>query len=357
MRLRAFLRPVLRLRRSPPLILLLCAAAIVAAGLADLVIPNQVYFGSLFLAPILIAVRFCGRRVGVLLCLAAAAFWVLDAEFNAPAGLSMTMVHWLLIERLALFLFVTLFIDALFAGAKRSGRLLAHERRALRTKSEMLSLVSHELNNSMTMIGFAVRQLEIQGGAGGGREQVCGIVKRNVCRMRTVAQNFLSEARLAAGPLKLRTSPERLDAIVAGVIDALRPLADEKGISLSWRVVPRELEADVDRDVLDVALTNLVGNAIKYTPDRGRVAVDVRLRAGPPRRASVCVEDNGIGIAAEDQARVASAFERAEPGKRTAPGFGLGLKIAHDIVRAHGGTLALESRPGKGSKFSFLLRA
>jgi signal transduction histidine kinase len=209
----------------------------------------------------------------------------------------------------------------------------------------------------MMMIGLAVRELEGGGKHAASREEVYGIVKRNVSRMGILAQNFLSEARLAAGQSKLTLAPEPLEEIVAGVVASVRPLADDKDISVAWSVVPSDLRASVDRVALGVALTNLVNNALKYTPERGRVAVDVRLREGPPRAASVCVEDTGIGISADDQKRVFSAFERTETGRRTASGYGLGLKLAYDIIKAHGSVLEIESQPGKGSKFSFLLPA
>jgi signal transduction histidine kinase len=353
----ALLRRFLRLRRSPRVVCLLCAAAIGVAGLASLVIPHTLFLGFFFLPPILVAVRFCGRRAGVLLCLLAAAFWLLDAWIEARPSIPSAALHLHLLERAALFLFITYLVDALLAGARRSGILLARERRGSRSKSEMLSLVSHELNNSMTMVALAVHQLEAGGESAADRKKICGIVERNVSRMSSVAKNFLCEARAASGHWEMRPAPERLERIAADIVESMRPLADAKGIAVSWSVVPSDLKASVDRDALGVALTNLVGNAIKYTPNRGRVVVDVRLRRDPPRRVNVCVEDNGIGIAAEDQARVVAAFERTEPGKRTAAGFGLGLKIAHDIIKAHGSSLVIDSAPGKGSRFSFELPA
>lgn len=355
---RAILRLAVRLRRSPPRIFALCTACVCVIGIVDLATPFEFILSVLYLPPILIAVGSCGRRAGVLLSLLATAFWMWDGlSIHVPAGMPPWLILWQVCERLTLYLVLIFLIDAMLARAKRGGRLLAQERRGSKTKSDALSLVSHELNNSMTMIGLAVRELEEGGKHAASREEIFGIVKRNVSRMGILAQNFLSEARLASGQSKLTLAPEPLEEIVAGVVASVRPLSDDKGIAVSWSVVPSDLRASVDRVALGVALTNLVGNAIKYTPEGGRVSVDVRLREGPPRRASVCVEDNGIGISAEDQARVLSAFERTESGRRTASGYGLGLKLAHDIIKAHGGALAIDSRPGKGSKFSFLLQA
>jgi two-component system sensor histidine kinase VicK len=309
----------------------------------------------LFLPPVLVAVRFCGRRAGLLLCLLAAAFWFLDSAFTFRAGRG-GPPNWMLLERSAIFVFITVLVDALLAGAKRSGKLLANERRTSRSKSEMLTMVSHEINNSLAMIGLAVNELEIRAMNVENRDEICGIVKRNVSRMGVVARNFLSEARMAAGHLELSQAAVSLDRVVADVVGALKPLSDQKEIDVSVNVAPG-LTATADRDALEVALTNLVGNAIKYTPERGRVSIEILLREGPPREATVSVADNGIGISPEDRARILAAFVRADEGKRRASGFGLGLKIAADIVKAHGGALAVESEPGKGSRFSFVLRA
>lgn len=352
--LRAILRRALRLRRSPPRVLVLCAAAVCAMGVVDLTTAFGAILGVFYLPPILIALGSCGRRAGVLLCLLSAAFWFWDASrLHGRPGASYSQMS----ERLVLFLGVIVLVDVMLARSKRSGQLLARERRTSKHKSEMLALVSHELNNSMTMIGMAVRELETGGRRPADREEVYGILKRNVSRMGILARNFLSEARLASGHMKLGAATERLAEIVAGSVEPLRLLAEDKRIDLSWSVEPPDLEASVDRVAMGVALTNLVGNAIKYTPDRGRVAVAVRLSEGPPREARVSVEDNGIGIAPEDRARVLAAFERTETGQRKAAGFGLGLKIAYDIVKAHGGSLSIESEPGKGSTFSFSLPA
>ncbi len=352
---RSIVRLALRQRRFPRRILFACAAVIGALGLLDMLLPERSILGMLFLPPVLVAVRYCGRRWGMLLCLLAAAFWGLDAGYNFRAG-RLGPPHWMLLERLAIFLFVTVLVDFLIVGAKRSGRLLAHERRTSRTKTEMLSVVSHEINNSLAMIGLAVRELELRGRSSASRDEACGIVKRNVSRMGVVARNFLNEARMASGHLQVTLAPVRLDEVVAEVVGALKPLADDKQISVTVEVPP-EARAKADRDALEVALTNLVSNAIKYTPEHGRVSIGVLLREGPPREVRVGVEDNGIGIAPDERERVLSAFERTEAGKRNASGYGLGLKIAHDIIKAHGGTLAIESAPGKGSKFSFALRA
>ncbi|MFI5349552.1 MAG: sensor histidine kinase [Elusimicrobiota bacterium] len=353
---RSLLRRLLRLRRSPRRVYLLCAAAVCAAGLAALVIPHTLFLGFFFLPPILVAVRFCGRRAGVLLCFLAAAFWILDAWIEAGPSMPSATLSLHLLERTSLFLFITYLIDALLAGAKRSGVLLARERRSSKSKSDMLSLVSHELNNSMTMVSLAVHQLEAGGLSDAHRRKICAIIERNVSRMSSVAKNFLCEARVESGKLYMRPAPERLDRIVDEVVDALRPLADAKEIAVICSVVPPDVRAMVDRDALGVALTNLVGNAIKYTPKGGRVGVVARLGEGSPRPLIVCVEDNGIGIAPKDQDRVVAGFERAEASHKSASGFGLGLKIAHDIVKAHGGSLTIDSAPGKGARFTFELR-
>ena len=106
-----------------------------------------------------------------------------------------------------------------------------------------------------------------------------------------------------------------------------------------------------DPRALAIALSNLIGNAVKYTPKGGKIRVGVSLRT--PGRATVYVVDNGIGISPADQKKVLEGY-RTEEARKVAEGTGTGLSVlVKGIVEAHGGSLALQSKPGKGSRFSF----
>lgn len=337
----------------------LCTAGVAVVGASDL-LWEGLSLPGFYLLPIMVAVRFCGRRAGLALCALASAFWFASAVLD-PARLPGPHDYLHFGERALSFCLLTVLVDALVQSARRSGRMLRQERQVSRVKSEMLSLVSHEVANSLAMIGLAERELErakccaMPHGDGPTCAELCAIIKRNVTRLGLVAQNFLSEARLASGYFKLRPAPVRVDDVLGNVVASLQPLSEDKEQSLSWQVVPQDLTAVVDRDAFSVVLANLIGNAIKYTPSKGRVAVSVCPSEREPDRFEVAVEDTGIGMTREEQARVLSAFERTEQGRRTASGFGLGLKVVHDMVKGHGGALWIASEPGKGSRFSISL--
>jgi signal transduction histidine kinase len=167
-----------------------------------------------------------------------------------------------------------------------------------------------------------------------------------------------------------------LGALLAQVIEALRPAAREKGIALTddLTAVPR-IEADHDR--LVQVFTNLIGNALKYTPQGGRVQVNVQRvigehssgrhsRSTPQRGTSdkvarvgsnpewvvVSVTDSGCGIPAEDLPRIFERFYQVDKARTARQGYGLGLAITREIVEAHGGHIGVESVQGLGSRFT-----
>lgn len=108
-----------------------------------------------------------------------------------------------------------------------------------------------------------------------------------------------------------------------------------------------------DPEAIALAVTNLLGNAVKYTPAGGRVTARIEARGGGAVEFSVV--DTGIGIGPEDLPAVTSGFYRAEAGKKAAGGYGIGLKVTRELLEAHGAALQAESSPGKGSRFYFAL--
>ncbi|NNN05841.1 MAG: ATP-binding protein [Elusimicrobia bacterium] len=126
-----------------------------------------------------------------------------------------------------------------------------------------------------------------------------------------------------------------------------------KHLSLSTALPPGSLFVSADADALSIVLSNLIGNAFKYTPDGGSVTVQVALEAA--QTAIVTVEDAGIGIAPEDIQRISSGCYRAKPGKIAAGGYGVGLKVVRDLLESQHSRLEIDSALGRGSRFSFRL--
>ena len=159
---------------------------------------------------------------------------------------------------------------------------------------------------------------------------------------------------LEGGEAARPNQPVDIHAVLRQVVEQHRERARDRGQTLELVTedpVPPVLGVE---PLLREAVTNFVTNAIKYTPDGGRITV--RARHEPPR-VRIEVQDNGIGIAAEDQGRVFEDFVRLKHADERERGSGLGLGIVQRIVQCHGGTVGLESEPGRGSTFSIELEA
>ena len=220
--------------------------------------------------------------------------------------------------------------------------------------------MSHELRTPMTAIKGYVDVL-LMGAAGAVNENqshFLNIVKGNIDRLNILVNDLLDISRIEAGRVSLTPQPLDLREIAEDVIgDVLRRSQEEgKPMALSLdapKVLPRVMgDAERIRQVID----NLVDNAYHYTPVNGTIKVGIHALDGT--EVQVDVEDNGVGIAPEDQERVFERFYRGEhPLVLATPGTGLGLPIVRQLVEMHNGRIWMKSEglPGKGSIFSFTL--
>jgi signal transduction histidine kinase len=212
-------------------------------------------------------------------------------------------------------------------------------------KDEFISLVSHELRTPLTSIQGYVELLQ-DGDLTHEQQRFLGIVDRNAKRLLDLVSDLLFLAQFDAGRLTFELQPVDLEAVVADCIESSLPAAQAKGIELrsSAEHVP-EVEGDPLR--LAQVLDNLVSNAIKFTPQSGRV--DVRLTAAG-NLAVIEVQDTGHGLAEDEQAQLFERFFRSSRAAEDAiPGTGLGLAIAKTIVERHGGRIEIESAVGAGT--------
>jgi two-component system, sensor histidine kinase and response regulator len=219
-----------------------------------------------------------------------------------------------------------------------------------RLKDEFVALVSHELRTPLTSIrGYLELVLDGEGGElTEEQRQFLGVVERNADRLLALVGDLLFLAQIEAGKLSLEFGAVDLGAVASESVDAARPLADEKEITLSLAVGPVPLLAG-DAARIGQLVDNLVSNALKFTPEGGRV--DVRAQA---RNSSAVIEvrDSGIGIPAEEQERLFERFFRSSNAtERQIQGTGLGLAISKAIVEAHGGEIAVSSELGVGTTF------
>ncbi|MEY2533593.1 MAG: hypothetical protein QOF29_1503 [bacterium] len=227
------------------------------------------------------------------------------------------------------------------------------EREAERMKDEFFALVSQELRTPLTSIVGYVELLDDAAlhdddPAAGQRRQFLGVIDRNTRRLLRLVGDLLFVAQIEAGHLGLHEVEVELEAVAREAVEAARPRADGGGVQLSVDTEPVP-PIRGDRDRIAQALDNLVSNAIKFTPDGGRVAV--RLMRDEDR-AVLEVADTGIGIAQADLQRLFQRFFRAKGATSAAiQGVGLGLTIAQAIVHSHEGQISVQSTEGKGTTF------
>ncbi len=184
------------------------------------------------------------------------------------------------------------------------------------------------------------------------QKRFLNVIKSNTDRLIALINDLLDISRIETGRVRFEPAPVRLGEVITDVVEAMAARAQERGLSLNYEVDADLPEVMGDRARLFQVLTNLIGNAINYTPE-GSVAVEAT-DVGMAVQVSVC--DSGIGIARQDLGRVFDRFYRSEdPAVQEESGTGLGLPIVKMFVEMHGGRVWVDSEQGIGSTFTFIL--
>lgn len=222
-------------------------------------------------------------------------------------------------------------------------------------KSEFISIVSHELRTPLTAIkGFT--DLILEGEAGeitDEQRQFLEIVQSNGDRLVALINDMLDISRIESGRITLDVQEVALPAAIERTLAALRPLTDEKRISVLRELDDEAVTVLADEARLQQILTNLVSNASKYTPEGGWITVRSESLDG---QIAVSVSDTGMGIPPESLPQVFSKFYRVDrPAVRDVGGTGLGLAITKSLVEMHGGRVNIASRVGVGTTVRFTI--
>lgn len=225
----------------------------------------------------------------------------------------------------------------------------ARARSAVRTREEILAIVSHDLRNllSQTLLGASFL---VDTAADETTLATIGIVRRSAERMNRLVGDLLDFANVAAGRLSIAPRPTRAMDLIREALALLAPAAADGSLDLRAEVLNDGLEVVCDPGRILQVLSNLIGNAIKFSPPGSGIAVRVEPK---PVELWFSVADSGQGIAEEQKPHVFDRYWRAN-GAST-PGSGLGLAISKGIVEAHGGRIWVESELGVGSTFFFTL--
>ena len=243
-----------------------------------------------------------------------------------------------------------------------------------RLKSEFISIVSHELRTPLTAIKNAM-DIILSGKAGEMTENIEKFVsmgKRNAIRLSGIINDLLDISKIEAGKMDFKFELIHIEPVIEYVKNNLTEVAREKNLTIKYEPSPDSVEVYADSNRLEQVLTNLVSNAIKFSPNTGEIEItshvinarelqydhcfeeDIKNLQG--KYLQVCVEDHGIGIERKDLNHVFDKFAQIENSlSRQVGGSGLGLPIARQLMESHNGAIWCDSEINKGSKFYFVI--
>lgn len=272
---------------------------------------------------------------------------VVDASRSSTS--SLTAVAYLVL--------LVVFLATLITGVVITARLIWHETRISRLKTDFVSHISHELRTPLTSIRMFIDTLKLGRATSEADKQEClDLLAKETERLSEMIERVLGYARLRAGRRLFSPQPVRVEAIVDGAIDAFRAHnLDPAQLTLTTSVAPSLPPVTVDRDAMIEALLNLIGNAYKYTGTEKKIEVFAHL--GRRGRVEIGVRDNGPGLPPSEHKRIFERFYQAKSllsSKQS--GSGLGLAITKAIVEGNGGRISVDSEPGKGATFFVELR-
>lgn len=227
------------------------------------------------------------------------------------------------------------------------------ERHAKEERQNILNLVAHDLRSPLSTISIGLEILQRDHeGMKDKEKDVISRLSRSTRQMDRMIQDLLDSAKIESGTFEVKPATVRVTDLVDAVDFVFRGLAERRGIRFETRIHGEDLSFRGDFDQILRALSNLVSNALKFTPKGGEVVVDIEKKKS---EILLSASDTGPGIAPDDLPHV---FERSWQVKKTAAqGTGLGLYIARGIVKAHGGMLSVDSIVGRGSRFEIHMPA
>jgi signal transduction histidine kinase len=228
-------------------------------------------------------------------------------------------------------------------------KLYRHAQEASRAREEVLGVVSHDLRNPLHTIQLSTHLLlDTADERRTANVQALEIIMRASQQMAVMIEDLLDISSIDSGRFSVDRTYHDIRALVDEAMTILQPLAEQKEISLQCEVETELPPLQVDSPKILRVLSNLVGNAIKFSFDKGTVMLKIEKKG---ERVRFSVADSGPGIPEEQLAHVFERFWQGQSGDRR--GVGLGLAIAKGIIEAHGGRIQVESQVGEGTTFSF----
>jgi signal transduction histidine kinase len=280
----------------------------------------------------------------------------LDYFFLEPPG--EIFESWTSVLRVITYVVIGALIASIVGSLRDAYRELHSQYRKLeesrRARENMLAIVSHDLRSPLTAVLLGVAYVKRAAAEGKPLRSLAGAldaVHRSADGMKRLVDDLVDAARIDAGRFSIEASRQPLEPILHDAVETARLAADARGIRIEFEPLEKTYYARCDRQRLTQMLANLLGNAIKFSPEGSRVALALREHGD---WLVVDVRDWGPGIAPQDLPHV---FDRYYQAADTAHlGTGLGLFIARTIAESHGGRLEVQSLPGEGCTFSVYLR-
>ncbi len=226
-------------------------------------------------------------------------------------------------------------------------------RRLEELKNDVVATVAHEFRTPLTSLRMAVHLCteQVVGPLTEKQAELLGTAREDCDRLQTMVDDLLDLSRIESGRAELFPLPTPVSELIEHALDEHKAEADAKGVRLNADFHSADVTVLADHERIGHVFSNLIGNAIRYTPNDGTITLGAEMKNGDVR---FTVSDPGKGIPKEYQARLFEKFFRV-PENEDQKGTGLGLYIAKEIVRAHGGEIGVESEAGKGSTFWFTL--
>lgn len=228
-----------------------------------------------------------------------------------------------------------------------------------RIRKDFVINVSHELRTPLASIqGYTETLLDGALYDNENNLRFLNIVRQNAERLGRLTADLLTISRVELKTQRFQLGSYYLNALLEDCIDSMRPMADKKNITIDWLPAPPGAEVYCDSESVHQIMSNLLDNALKYTPQGGKITVAAHALPGTAEPAGweIHVTDTGLGIPAEDLPRLFERFYRVDKARsRELGGTGLGLAIVKHLTRAQGGDVRVESTIGKGSTFAFSL--
>lgn len=224
-----------------------------------------------------------------------------------------------------------------------------------RLKSAFVGIVSHELRTPLTSIKSLTENLltELTGPLNEKQKHYASRIEFNADRLTRMLNELLNLSKIESGRMELRPTVLSLSDLIADLEEVFQPLAQRKSIMMHVGCMKSMPKVRADRDKVYEVLANLLENALKFTPSGGRVHIDAQVL--DDRHVKMSVSDTGCGISEEHLPKIFDKFYRVQSGSGHTAGSGLGLAIVKGLIELHGGTITVESAPGKGTQFYFTL--